>query len=83
MNLKNNHSSHCPHCGLNFQFEPEDMVTEIDYCSVFENWIEWSTFVYCPICETPITLGGGGNKFWSLFTLRYFFRKLFNKNHTK
>lgn len=81
MNMKNNHlyPGHCPHCNLKFQFTSEDMVTEFDYCSVFENWIEWSTFVYCPICETPITIGEIGNKFWSLFTLRYFYKKLFNK----
>lgn len=76
--MKNIYSSYCPHCGLKSQYEYEDLVTEIDYYNIFENWVEWSTFVYCSICEAPITLGGGGNKFWSLFTLRYFFRKLFN-----
>lgn len=77
--MKNIYPAQCPHCDLKFQSTHEDVVTEIDYYSVFGNWVEWSTFVYCPICETPITLGGGGNKFWSLFTLRYFFRKIFNK----
>ena len=73
----NNHSAHCPHCGLKFQSAYEDILSKIDYCNIFENWIEWSTFIYCPICKTPITLGGGGNNFWSLFTLRYFFSKTF------
>lgn len=77
--MKNIHLSHCPRCDCKSQYAQEDVVTEIDYYNIFENWIEWSSFVYCPICEAPITLGGGGDKFWSLFTLRYFFRKLFNK----
>ena len=77
--MKNIYPAHCPHCGLKSQYEYEDVVTEIDYYNIFENWIEWSTFVYCPVCEAPIYLGGGGDKFWSLFALRYFFRKLFNK----
>lgn len=77
--MKNNYLIQCPRCGLKSQHTHEDVLTEIDYYSIFENWIEWSTFVYCPICEVPITLGGGGNKFWSLSTLRYFFKKLFNK----
>lgn len=77
--MKNNYLAQCPHCGLKSLHAHEDVVTEIEYYNIFKNWIEWSIFVYCPVCETPITLGGGGNKFWSLFTLRYFFRKLFNK----
>lgn len=77
--MKNNYPVHCPRCGLKSLFTLKDVVTEIDYYNIFENWIEWSTFVYCPICETPISLGGVGCKFWSLFTLRYFLKKLFNK----
>ena len=77
--MKNNYSTCCPRCGLKSQYAPEDIVRKIDYYNIFENWIEWSTYVYCPICETPIMLLGGGNKFWSLFTLKYIFVKLFNK----
>ena len=79
MGVKNNYLIQCPRCGLKSQHAHEDVVTEIDYYNIFENWIEWSTFVCCPICEATITLGGGGNRFWSLFTLRYFLQKLFNK----
>jgi hypothetical protein len=77
--MKNIYPVRCPHCRLKSLFTHKDMVTKIDYYNIFENWVEWSTVVYCPFCETPITLGGGGNNFWSLFTLRYFFQKLLNK----
>jgi hypothetical protein len=77
--MKNIYPVHCPRCDCKSQYTQEDVVTEIDYYNIFENWIEWSSFVYCPICEAPIELGGGGDKFWSLFTLRYFFQKLLNK----
>lgn len=40
MNIKNNYLTQCPHCGLKPQYVHEDVVTEIDYCSVFDNWIE-------------------------------------------
>lgn len=77
--MKNNYLTHCSRCGLKSQYAPEDIVRKIDYYSIFGNWIEWSTYVYCPICDAPIMLLCGGNKFWSLFTLRYFLQKLFNK----
>lgn len=78
--MKNIYPTQCPRCGLKSLFTHKDVVTKIDYYNIFENWIEWSTFVYCPFCEASIPLGGGGDNFWSLFTLRYFFfQKLFNK----